>query len=334
MIENKKSVLMFCPKFFGYEKRLSNAIREEGYIVDLYDERPNNGFFCKVFLRLNFKFYKPVVRKYIRGIIAENRDKNYDYVLVIKSEAAGEKEIQLLRQAYPNSKFILYLWDSVTNVPDGERKLGLYDKVLTFDPIDAEKYGIKLRPLFFCNEYENKKQTDETEDYVYDFAFIGTAHTDRARIVKQLADDCKKRGKEYFSYLFLPHKMVYFYNKLTNKNFKNVRLSNINFKSLNSNEITEIYKKSRSILDVEHIKQRGLTMRTIEILGMGKKIITTNSYIKSYDFYNPNNIYLIDRNSPTVNESFWNSKYEQVPEKIFNRYKIKSFVRDLFEEEK
>ena len=285
-----------------------------------------------MFLRLNFKPYKVVVRKYIKSVIAENKDKQYDYVLVVKSEAAGKKELELLRKAYPNAKFILYLWDSVENVPDGEKKLKLYDKVMTFDPVDAKRYSIKLRPLFFTNEYEHQNK-DDAEDYLYDFAFIGTAHTNRALIVKKLAADCKKRGTNYFSYLFMPHKMVYLYNKLTNKDFKTVSLSDIKFKSISPSEITEIYKKSRCILDVEHIKQRGLTMRTIEMLGMGKKIITTNSYIKSYDFYNQNNIYIIDRNSPEVNSDFWTSQYESVPQEIFNRYKIKSFVRELFEEE-
>lgn len=332
-MENKKSVLMFCPKFFGYEKRLANAIVEEGYDLDLYDERPNNGFFCKVFLRLNFKPYKAVVRKYIKKVINENANKQYDYVLVVKSEAAGDKEIAMLRQAYPNAQFILYLWDSVANVPDGESKISLYDKVLTFDPVDAEKYSIKLRPLFFSKEYYIQGQTD-TEEYVYDFSFIGTAHTNRAIIVKKLSEDCKRRGTKCFSYLFMPHKMVFLYNKLTNKYFRSVSLSDIKFKSISPSEITDIYKKSRCILDVEHIKQRGLTMRTIEMLGMGKKIITTNSFIKSYDFYNQNNIYIIDRNSPAVDSNFWTSGYEPVPEEIFNRYKIESFVRELFEEEK
>ena len=68
---NKKSVLMFAPKFFNCEKRLSTAISDEGYEVDLYDERPNNGFLCKALLRLNFKPYKAVVRKYIRKIACQ-----------------------------------------------------------------------------------------------------------------------------------------------------------------------------------------------------------------------------------------------------------------------
>ena len=84
--KNDKKVLMFCPTFFGYEKRLKNALSDNGYEVDLYDERPSNGFFGKTFVRLGFKIYRPVVRKYIARIIAENKDKNYDYILVVKGE--------------------------------------------------------------------------------------------------------------------------------------------------------------------------------------------------------------------------------------------------------
>ena len=40
-----------------------------------------------------------------------------------------------------------------------------------------------------------------------------------------------------------------------------------------------------SVLDINHLDQSGLTIRTFEALGAGKKIITTNSEIKKYPFY-------------------------------------------------
>lgn len=328
-MENKKSVLMFCPKFFGYEKRLSNAISDEGYLVDLYDERPNNGFFCKTFLRLNFKPYKAVVRKYIKKIIDKNADKQYDYVLVVKSEAAGEKELKLLREAYPNARFILYLWDSVANVPDGEKKLSLYDKVLTFDPADAEVYGITLRPLFFGKEYELK--LEPKMHYKYDIAFVGTAHTIRPRIIKQLEVQCKRQGKDCFSYMFLPHPIVYFYNKLINPAYRNIRKKDIRFEALSSSEINKIYEHSRSILDVEHISQRGLTIRTIEMIGSQKKLVTTNKNIEKYDFYNKNNICIIDKDNPVLREGFLQTPYEPINNEVLKRYSIRYFVREIFD---
>lgn len=325
-MENKKSVLMFCPKFFGYEKRLSNAISDEGYLVDLYDERPNNGFICKTLLRLNFKPYKAVVRKYIKKIIDKNADKQYDYVLVVKSEAAGEKELKLLREAYPNARFILYLWDSVANVPDGEKKLSLYDKVLTFDPDDAKKYNIPFLPIPYGKEYSQAEQKDT---YEYDVAFIGTAHSVRPRIVKAIKKQCEAMGRKCFTYFYSPHILVYLLNKFTNCDYKYISLKEINFKGLTANEVCEIYNSSKCVLDIEHPRQKGTTTRPVEMLPMKKKIVTTNTYVKDFDFYSENNFLIIDRNNPVIKEEFFETPYLMATEDILYKYSPKKFVETI-----
>ena len=72
-------------------------------------------------------------------------------------------------------------------------------------------------------------------------------------------------------------------------------------------------------------------MRTIELVGMQKKIITSNPMVKEYDFYNPANICVIDRQNPVVEESFWDLEYEPVPQQILDKYSIKAFVREIFD---
>ncbi len=330
MIESKKRVLLFCPNFFGYDKRLYQAIQEEGFEVDLYDERPSNSFFGKLFLRLNLGFYKTFVRKYLRGIIEENQGKKYDYIFMIKSEAAGEKEVAILREAYPEAKFILYFWDAVENIPDGEKKIGLYDRVLTFDRKDAEKYSLIFRPLFFGKDYE-AKEASAKKDYAYEFAFIGTAHSDRPKIVKILGEKCTEKGLGYFSFLFLPHPMLFFYNKILNRDYRGIKMHDVTFQRIDSKKITDIYENSRCVLDVEHTKQNGLTMRTIELIGMKKKIITTNTGIREYDFFNPVNICVIDRKNPKIDDEFLSRPYEEIPSEIMNRYTLRSFIRDIFD---
>lgn len=327
-VEGKK-ILMFAPQFFGYRETIAEQLKEMGFKVDLYDERPNNSAFCKIMLRYNVKLYHPTVMKYYLSVIEENKDKDYDYIFVIKSEAINQKIFGKLKEAYPNAKFILYLWDSVENVPDGEKKIKLYDRVLTFDPVDAETYNIPLRPLFFRKEYE--ANPEQKTSYRYDIAFIGTAHTVRPRIMKQLELQCKQRGRDCFSYLFLPHPIVYLYNKFLNPAYKDVRIRDINFKSLSPLEIKKIYDDSRSILDVEHSAQRGLTMRTIEMIGSQKKLVTTNKSIEKYDFYNENNICIIDKDNPVVQEDFLQSPYEPVNSKVLQRYSLRSFVQEIFD---
>lgn len=330
MTENKKSVLMFCQKFFGYQERISQAIRDEGYEVDLYDERPNNGFFCKVFLRLNFKPYKAVVRKYIKNVISENTDKQYDYVLVVKSEAIGDREIDMLRKAYPNAKFILYLWDSVANVPDGEDKLSLYDKALTFDPVDAKKYNLPFLPIPYGKEYTENAKVDS---YKYDVAFIGTAHSIRPRVVKSVKQQCEENGRKCFIYFYSPHILVYLLNKLTNRDYKYISLKEVNFRPLSTKEVCSIYNSSKCVLDIEHPRQSGTTTRPVEMLPMQKKIITTNVFVKDFEFYSENNFCLIDRDNPNVKTDFFESDYTPVKKEIVDKYSPKTFVKLLLDSE-
>jgi len=67
------------------------------------------------------------------------------------------------------------------------------------------------------------------------------------------------------------------------------------------------------------------------MIGMGKKLITTNTGIKKYDFYNPKNILILDRDNPQIPPEFWDSPYEPIPQQIIDRYSLASFVRELFE---
>lgn len=325
----KRSVLMICASFFGYDKRICRALQDDGYEVDLVDEKPNSGFVAKACIRYNMGLYRPAIRKYYEEIIGRNRHKIYDYILVVKGEAVNEEIIGLLRQAYPDAGFVLYLWDSVANIPDCEKRMKLYDRVLTFDPADAKEYGIAHRPLFFAKEYESTPA--ENRQFEYDFSFIGTAHTCRPRIVNELGRNRLEKGGKYFSFLYLPHPLVFAYNKALNRDYAAVKKSDINFAPMSTAEIKAVYSKSKCILDVEHQKQRGLTMRTIELVGMQKKIITTNPIVKEYDFYNPANICVIDRQNPVVKESFWDLEYEPIPQKILDKYSINAFVREIFD---
>ena len=54
---------------------------------------------------------------------------------------------------------------------------------------------------------------------------------------------------------------------------------------------------------------------------MNKKLITTNPDIINYDFYNPNNIHVIDEENIRFDAEFFNVPYEPIPEYKYNNYK-------------
>lgn len=320
---NGKSVLMFCPEFFGYREQIVNQMGLEGCFVDCYDERPASDFLTKALLRMNSPLIRSRVKKYYAGIITKNRDKHYDYVFVIKGEAVDSEIIGMLRNVYSDAVFVLYLWDSVRNVPGGQRKLGLYDRVLTFDPDDARKYDIPFRPLFYGSGFERAQDEDT---YAYDICFVGTAHSVRPRIVKEIERSCAQNGLRFYSYLYLPHVLVYVYNRLTNRDYRRVSRGDIHFEPLPRHEVQDIYRSSRCILDIEHPGQQGITSRPLEMLKMQKKIITTNQKIADYDFYCEDNFLIIDPDHPSLDTEKLNREYVPVSRELLDKYSVKGFL--------
>jgi len=65
-------------------------------------------------------------------------------------------------------------------------------------------------------------------------------------------------------------------------------------------------------------------------LGLHKKLITTNSDIVNYDFYNPQNILVVDEKNPTIPASFFETKYIPIPAAIFNKYTLEGWTDAIF----
>lgn len=91
---------------------------------------------------------------------------------------------------------------------------------------------------------------------------------------------------------------------------------------------------SKCLLDDTDINQQGLTQRVFDSLILQKKLITTNANVASYDFYNPNNILIIDRNIVNIPVDFFERDYKKVEIKIIEKYSIKNWVDTLLGEER
>ena len=67
-----------------------------------------------------------------------------------------------------------------------------------------------------------------------------------------------------------------------------------------------------------------------EMLGAKKKLITTNHNIKYYDFYDQQNILIIDRKKPVIDKDFIYSPYNDIDLHIYNKYSLQSWVNTIF----
>ncbi|MEW6857184.1 hypothetical protein QYR58_03535 [Streptococcus iniae] len=121
--------------------------------------------------------------------------------------------------------------------------------------------------------------------------------------------------------------MFYFY-KIVKKDFLKANISEFSFVKKNSQEIIKTILDSKVVLDIQHPNQTGLTMRTIEMIGLNKKIITTNNSIVNYDFYNKNNILIIDRHNIEIDREFFETEYSALNQDVYKKYSLEFWLYD------
>lgn len=330
-LKDKHILLIALP---GYCDGILKKMEELGADVDLIIDKPNEGFICKTFGRYKVGFYQKIIHNYYKEQLRSLKSKNYDYILAIRGEYTPIATLKLLKLYYPNSQLILYMWDGLGNISTKgiEKKWPYYDKVYTFDRIDyeANKNKLSFLPLYYYEDYLPKNIPEPNSDnFTYDLCFVGTGHDDRIRIISNVMQQCKKMGFRCFSYYFIPHYFVFFWYKLCNKNFNSVYLSDVKFKKMPFEKLYKTYANSKCIMDVESAGQHGLTMRSIEILGLKRKFITTNRDIANYDFYNNNNILILDRKNPVIDKEFFNKPYEYLDQEIYKKYSLKNWILEI-----
>lgn len=330
-LNGKRILIIALP---SYPDGIIKQMQELGAEVDYINDKPNDGLVCKILGRLQVGFYQKVIDKYYYQKIEALKHNKYDYILVIRGEYTTEGALKYLRKVFPDARLILYMWDGLhkQNTRGIEKKWKYYDRVFTFDRIDyeANKDKIDFLPLYYYGEYLPKNIKDcNDEDLKYDVSFIGTGHADRVKIVKEVMKQCKGAGKKTFCYIFMPHKIIFIRNKLLNKNFRGVMSKDIHYKMMPFGDLYQTYSDSRCVVDVENPGQHGLTMRSIEVIGLRRKFITTNKDIVNYDFYNPNNIFIIDREKPDISIEFLETPYEQLPEEIYAKYSLRNWILEV-----
>lgn len=321
-----KNILFISPEFFGLEKNIIRVLKESGANVAWYDERSVksslgravNSICPYVFVHQSNRYYFRILKKITYPV---------DVILVIKGEMISKKTIARIRNKFPNAEVMLYLYDSVKNVKGILGKTALYDRVISFDPDDCKRFGFEFRPLFCSIERETEKKKREAE---YDVSFYGTMYGDRFGVIKTVKSYCERKGIRFYSFCFLRGKFLFAYYFLTNKGFRLLGLDSISFQPKSTEEVADIVSKTKAVLDINDICQRGLTIRTLEALISGRKIITTNESIKEYDLFNEENIYVMDRKTPVFPLAFLEVPFAPISQKVREKYTAEGWARDVF----
>ena len=318
-------VLLIAPLFFGYEQDIAAELTRSGHQVDLLSDRPFTSPIMKAIMRFSPQLggYRAYDRYFLQRMEEFGRT-DYATILVVQGEGVTASTLSEMRRSYPRARIVFYTWDSINNKPNAKRNLKYYDRCFTFDPVDAYCYGNFFRPLFYAEGFD---QPTEISD-IYDLSFIGTVHSDRYRIIRLLLEQLPAESRT-FIYLYLQSTWMYGFRRLFTNTIDAAKREEFRFEPLRKDLVQTIFLRSHAVIDIEHHKQRGATMRTIEALGSRRKLVTTNKSLRDYDFFNSNNIQIIDRKKPFINRDFLSTPYEIVPDEVRRRYCLSRWVFEV-----
>jgi len=328
----KKQVLYIGSPFFNYYKQIIAEFELQGYSVDYYNDRPSESSLVKGLIKIKKSIMGFIIQKYFDRIMSEIKYKSYDLVFIVNCKVFTPYMIQQLKNSQKSARFVLYMWDSLTLYPNSKELISLFDTAYSFDTEDCEKInGLFFLPLFYCKEYEKIGRDNSLVSKEFDIVSVCTAHPNRYKIIRELFPMLEAQDMRVFSYMFL-NRMQYWYNKVFVEEFKNAKSSEFNFIPIPEMVNQDLLKKSIAVFDIPHNKQSGLTMRTIETLGAKRKLITSNSNIRRYDFYNKNNIFILNKDNWVEIKAFINSDYDLIDNNIFRKYTLQNWITTILSE--
>jgi len=284
-----------------------------------FSERATNAV-SKIFLNKNLKTEKR------QKFVLESLEKlgHQDQILVLNPDTFDLSTLEKIRKK--SDRLVTYLYDSLDRFPVEKEKLNLFDKIFSFDIADTQKYCFeKLTNYIYLPHVENGEQ--ETK---IDLFYITSYDNKRVTFIKLLT---KK-----LSELSLKFQIIVIGKKGWKHQLKNIFFTvpeNLHIvfgiKKVDHSKLPEYYRNSKALLDLTRENQYGLSFRVFEAMALEKKIITDNEFIKSYDFYNPNNILVLNETCSNLDKSFFELPYEKIPEEIYYKYTLDNWVNKVFQ---
>lgn len=328
-----KNIIFSIQKINGFreniERELKNKFEKVKYIESERLSSNERSIYLKIIRGISSKLNNKTIQTYYETLVEKNYKKWIadskeicDYFFVISGGSFSIDFLKALRAKNPGIKLILFLWDTLEST-EFVKTYKEYDYIFTYDREDVKKYNFIFRTSFYLEEL--KQYYIEFEKRKIDLYYLGEIkNIERYRFIEKFYDYCKINNIRFFLKLYL--------RKNKKKMVENCNQEIIIEKKIDYKENLKIVNNSKVIIDIKHLKQTGLTLRSFESIGSESKLITTNQDIKNYDFYNEENILIIKNidEIEKINKEFFEKEYKKIDSKIKNRYSAKGFIEEIF----
>lgn len=306
--------------FFNFDQKIALELKRRNIRVNHIDISQFKYKYSSVFDRLTNFFNKLILKKNIKKIHMEKyvlshftKEVHYDVILVIRPDCfTKQTHLEIKKHA---NKYIAYLYDSCTRFPIDHLLNGIFDKIFSFDLDDCKKYDFN-----FITNYIYIDKKDIKNHHINQNVFIVISVDERIPFLNKLAN--------YFSEQNVEYKFLVIGKRKPEGINPNIIYSKSH---IFQEDLQSDLENSKIFLDLIRHGHNGLSFRIFEALAMQRKIITTNQSISQYDFYNPNNILILEENKPIkINPVFFNTPYEPLSEETYHKYTIENWVKTVF----
>ncbi len=310
-----KKILFITPPFYEYPFLIKRELDKRFDVVDFYISYPTS-FVYKIIDFFHFRrIQRYLINHFTEGII-NKVDEQYDFVFIIKASVLGRVFLQRLHEKV-DARYVQYIWDDLKFDIGAKETFPYFDKILSYNPRDCMAENLVLRTNF-CDREKCEKRLKK-----YDILFVASYKPNRLEFVKKILPQITSNGLSYR--IFIKTSILMLLLKPSLWKFRKLMI----FKPLSYNEMMANLAEARVMIDVAEKNQDGLTTRPFEALAVNTKIMSTNPYLKDYDFYDDNNVQIVDESHPVFDISWIKDPYNHIPETILNKYTISSFIDDV-----
>lgn len=262
-------------------------------------------------------YYKRLEKKrqnnYYQNCLKNIRYNYYEKVLFCRGDRIPI--FVLDRLAKQAKELINYQCDGVEMCPDIFDKKNYFTKIFSFEKDDIINYP-NLKMSFITNFYF-RNHNNALAQIEYDFYYLGVGIEQRIKILSEFDKLFSSYKKRFLLSYFKPREnnksIEYFTNPIDYK-------TNI-----------EDTQKATCLIDLKLDSHNGLSFRFFETLYYNKKLITNNKDVVNYDFYNSNNILIVDYNNLVKDdvERFLQLEYIKIDQNIVEKYAFDIWLKRI-----
>lgn len=321
-----KKIILIMPPDFGVYQVIEQNLHHMGFgqvtvISPLFRYKTKDRIlnFIQKSLLGNREYKRELIDTYysaeVTQALSSFAPKSIDYAIVIRPDKLDLNTIEKIHSTA--HKVVAYQWDGLARFPKVFKVINQFERFFVFDLEDYHRYRCQYPNLLPCTNFYFDMPEESVSVNKNEVLYVGVYIKDRIQSLIRVVNALSQYDLTLNINLFYGRKTPPFFHP------------HITFfsKGLNYAQYLTLTKKATVLLDIKTVDHNGLSFRIFEAIKYQKKLITDNKSIKLYDFYHPNNFYVVENDLFEGLSDFLESDFVPLSEDIRQKYSFSNWVK-------